>query len=98
MNEKGKYIIRKLFEAYYAHPQQLPDGPILHFLVDMGSDKYRNIDDAKEAGIGEARVEFDKIIKNPNVYVECMLMRRICDHIASMTDHYAIEEYNNLYG
>ncbi len=98
MNEKGKYTIRKLFEAYYAHPQQLPDGPILHFLVDMDNGTYHNIDEAKEAGIGEARVEFDKIIQNPNIYVECMLMRRICDHIASMTDHYAIEEYNSLYG
>lgn len=98
MNEKGKYIIRKLFEAYYAHPQQLPDGPILHLLVDLRSTKYANIDEAKEAGIGEVRVEFDKILKNPSIYVECMLMRRICDHIASMTDHYAIEEYNNLYG
>ncbi len=98
MNEKGKYIIRKLFEAYYAHPQQLPDGPILHLLVDLKSTKYKNIDDAKEAGIGEVRVEFDKILVNPSIYVECMLMRRICDHIASMTDHYAIEEYNNLYG
>lgn len=96
MNEKGGYIIRKLFEAYYAHPQQLPDGPILHFLVDIG--KYHSIDQAKEAGIGEARVEFDKIIQNPNIYIECMLMRRTCDHIASMTDHYAIEEYNSLYG
>lgn len=98
MNEKGKYIIRKLFEAYYAHPQQLPDGPILHLLVDLKSTKYQNIDEAREAGIGEARVEFDRIIKNPSINVECMLMRRICDHIASMTDHYAIEEYNNLYG
>lgn len=98
MNEKGKYIIRKLFEAYYSHPQQLPDGPILHLLVDMGSEKYKNIDDAKKAGIGEARVEFDKVLNNPKIDIECMLMRRICDHIASMTDHYAIEEYNNLYG
>ena len=98
MNEKGKYIIRKLFEAYFMHPQQLPDGPILHFLVEMEDRKYKNIDEAKEAGIGEARVEFDRIIQNPSIYDQCILMRRICDHIASMTDRYAIEEYNNLYG
>lgn len=96
MNEKGKYIIRKLFEAYYAHPQQLPDGPILHLLVDFN--KYPNIDKAREKGIGKARVLFDDIMENPNIYYECMLMRRISDHIASMTDRYAIEEYNNLYG
>ena len=98
MNEKGKYIIRKLFEAYYAHPQQLPDGPILHLLVETGSIQAENIDEVKKLGIGEARVVFDEVMKNPSIYVECMLMRRICDHIASMTDHYAIEEYNNLYG
>lgn len=96
MNEKGKYIIRKLFEAYYAHPQQLPDGPILHLLVDTG--KYQNIDGAKQNGVGEARILFDKVMENPDIYVKCVLMRRICDHIASMTDHYAMEEYNNLYG
>lgn len=74
MNEKGKYIIRKLFEAYYSHPQQLPDGPILHLLVDIDSGKYKNIDDAKKAGIGEARVEFDRVLKNPKISIQCMLM------------------------
>lgn len=96
MNEKGKYIIRKLFEAYYTHPQQLPDGPILHLLVD--TKKYPTIEDAKKSGIGKARVLFDKVMKNPDIYTKCALMRRVCDHIASMTDHYAIEEYKNLYG
>lgn len=96
MNEKGKYIIRKLFEAYYEHPQQLPDGPILHLLVETG--KCSTINEAKKIGIGEARVYFDEVMSNPNIHVKCILMRRICDHIASMTDHYAIEEYNNLYG
>ena len=96
MNEKGKYIIRKLFEAYYAHPQQLPDGPILHLLVDCN--KYESLDEAKRDGIGQARCKFEKLMKNPTIYEKCVLMRRICDHVASMTDRYAIEEYNNLYG
>lgn len=43
-------------------------------------------------------MDFDELIRNPNVWVKCILMRRICDHIASMIDHYAIEEYNSLYG
>lgn len=98
MNEKGKYIIRKLFESYYTHPQQLPDGPILHLLTEINDPIYANIDKAKESGIGTARVKFDKIMENPTIFTKCLLMRRICDHIASMTDHYAIEEYNNLYG
>lgn len=98
MNEKGRYIIRKLYEAYYAHPQQLPDGPIMHIMVDINHEKYKNIDVAKNVGIGEVRVDFDKAMKNPTIYDRCTLMRRICDHIASMTDRYAIDEYNNLYG
>lgn len=98
MNEKGRYIIRKLFEAYYAHPQQLPDGPILHMMVTLDPVTYPTIDKAKSCGIGELRVQFDKKIRNPNIYTQVLLMRRICDHIASMTDHYAVEEYNKLYG
>lgn len=96
MNEKGKYIIRKIFEAYFAHPQQLPDGAILHFMVEI--EKYPNIDETRTAGIGEIRVEFEEIMKNPQTIYIIILMRRICDHIAFMTDRYAIEEYNNLYG
>lgn len=98
MNEKGKYIIRKLFEAYFAHPQQLPDGPILHLLIETNPAEFKSIDEAKADGIGPARIRFGKLIENPDIYFQCVLMRRVCDHIASMTDRYAIEEYNNLYG
>lgn len=96
MNIKGSYIIRKLFEAYYKHPQQLPDGPILHLMVEFG--EYENIDKAKEAGTGMVRTKFDDELENPTMIKKCLLMRKICDHIAAMTDRYAIEEYNNLYG
>ncbi len=96
MNAKGKYIIKKLFEAYNSHPQQLPDGIILHFMVDIG--KYETIEKAKEAGMGIIRTEFESVMENPKTIYRCQLMRRICDHIACMTDRYAIEEYNNLYG
>ncbi len=98
MNAKGQYIIRKLFEAYHSHPQQLPDGPILHVLVDSHTEGYEFLDKAKEKGMGPIRVDFDRALNNPNIFFQCLLMRRICDHIASMTDRYAIEEYNNLYG
>jgi dGTP triphosphohydrolase len=96
MNEKGKYLIRKLFEAYYSHPQQLPDGPIIHFMVE--SKLISSIDKAREEGIGSVRLRFEKTCVNMKLPYKIILMRRICDHIASMTDRYAIEEYNNLYG
>ena len=100
MNEKGRYIIRKLFEAYYEHPQQLPDGCILHILLeaDYYKGEYISINQILQKRIGPARVDFNDLMKNPTIFEKCVLMRRICDHIACMTDHYAIEEYNNLYG
>lgn len=115
MNEKGRYVLRKLFEAYYSHPQQLPDGPIQHIVStykDPNAAKGPNIDKpaahqaedsagpntASEASIGSIRVAFEKMMENPNIYLQSLLMRRICDHIASMTDRYAIDEYTNLYG
>lgn len=96
MNGKGDYIIRKIFEAYYSNPQQLPDGPIIHFMVESG--EYDNADQAKEEGRGAVRNRFEDVMNNPTTIMQLALMRRICDHIASMTDHYAINEYNSLYG
>ena len=105
MNTKGQYIIRKLFEAYYANPQQLPDGAIIHFMIDA---KERNDEgilystprDAIRVGIGKVRSDFEKLRNDPSKFndkLKVLLMRRICDHIAGMTDRYAIFEYNNLY-
>lgn len=96
MNVKGEYIIKKLFEAYYKHPQQLPDGPILHLMIDLG--KYTTIEAARKDGIGVVRSRFEEDAKELSPIQKVLLMRRICDHIGCMTDHYAIEEYNKLYG
>lgn len=96
MNSKGKYIIRKLFEAYFSNPQQLPDGYVFHYMVDIG--EYDNIDEAKSKGAGYIRTQFNERIKDFDFVEKSILMRRICDHIACMTDNYAIEEYHKLYG
>ncbi len=48
MNAKGKYIIKKLFAAYCTNPQQLPDGPILHLLVDAKVPGYTSLDKQKK--------------------------------------------------
>ena len=98
MNAKGQYIIKKLFQAYFAHPQQLPDGIITQYMIDI--DQYSNFQKASQAGMGAVRTKFEKLLSTEGAYgirEQIMLMRRICDHIAGMTDHYAIEEYKNLY-
>lgn len=108
MNAKGQYIIRKLFQAYYSHPQQLPDISIARFMIatreknDCTGGHYIDMDSIYKMSFGQIRSEFEEFWKNveksKKFYVKTCMMRTICDHIASMTDHYAIEEYEKLYG
>lgn len=95
MNAKGRYIIRKLFQAYYSNPQQLPDSIIKRYMEDIGQ-----YSDASSVSSGIVRMEFENYISSNDFSIKgkIALMRKICDHIAGMTDHYAIEEYEQLYG
>ena len=100
MNAKGQYIIKKLFEAYSSHPQQLPNNVIKRYLRDIGMEK--ELEKAEVDGIGAVRSLFDDEIKTRNSgnydkHKSILLMRGICDHIASMTDRYALNEYAKLY-
>lgn len=111
MNAKGMYIIRKLFQAYATHPQQLPDISIVQFMVETheknstSGANYPDMASAYKLSSGRVRSDFDAFWNDKNKNAEsrkfsarvCM-MRKISDHIASMTDHYAIEEYEKLYG
>lgn len=98
MNAKGQYIIKKLFQAYFSHPQQLPDNTIIQYMIDVK--QYPSFKEAEQAGMGAVRLAFDKFHADQMAFgipEQIILMRKICDHIAGMTDHYAIEEYKNLY-
>lgn len=101
MNAKGKYIIKKLFQAYYSNPQQLDDSTILQYMKEMH--KKHNFDSIRQdMGIGAIRSDFEKF-RDPNntkydIYAKILLMRKICDQISGMTDRYAISEYESLYG
>lgn len=102
MNAKGRYIIKKLFQAYYSNPQQLTDGIIRRYMVEVGM--YDSIEAAQQKGIGTVRYDFSEFAgpiqerSKLEMKEQLRLMRAICDHIACMTDHYAITEYKNLYG
>lgn len=97
MNAKGQYIIKKLFQAYYSHPQQLPDSAIIQYMIEIG--QYKDLNSAANRGIGAVRVKFEKFLSSSRFTINnrIALMRKICDHIAGMTDHFAMEEYKNLY-
>lgn len=102
MNTKGQYVIKKLFQAYYANPQQLPNHSVIQYLIAM--DQYASKENAMNTfvrkGEGVVRtkfVEFQKDKASQTIEAKIELMRVICDHIASMTDKYALEEFKRLY-
>ena len=100
---KGNYIIRKLFQAYYHTPQQLPNHCVQEFLTAYDSARYSQkalLQTAQAEGIGKVREIFSSIVEglSPRQKKErLLLMRVICDHISGMTDAYAQKTYKDLY-
>ena len=87
MDGKGAYIIRKLFDAYLSNPTQLSDNAIMHFY------RMANIPITE---IGDMR---GKINDYRNTAPRRnFLMRAIADYIGSMTDSYAYDQFDMLYG
>ena len=87
MDGKGAYIIRKLFAAYLSNPAQLPDSAIRHFYKMAG---------IAITDIGEMRGDINKY-RNTDPRRN-HLMRAIADYIGSMTDSYAYDQFDMLYG
>ena len=87
MDGKGAYIVRRLFEAYMSNPTQLPDDEIRRFYIAIRS---------TDKTMGQMRGEMN-LMRNTELRRN-HLMRVIADYIASMTDAYAYDQYNLLYG
>lgn len=101
MDAKGQYIIRKLFEAFYNNPQQLPDNSILTYLKydeEILGDVKALYDVKVKKGIGYIRNEFNRLVNCFNEKQKIILMRVICDHLSGMTDNYALDTFSKLYG
>lgn len=81
-DSKAKYLIKQIFKAYYEDPRQLPDYALKRYFSENGVSLNRMCIMDKK----------EELQKNPR------FIRMICDHIAGMTDSFAMEEYNNLYG
>ena len=87
MDGKGAYIIRRLFEAYISNPSQLPDDEISRFYTAIRMNGRT---------MGEMRGEINSY-RNTDLRKNC-LMRVVTDYIAGMTDAYAYNQYDLLYG
>jgi len=101
MDGKSNYIILQLVKAYLTNPQQLPDSTILSI--------YRNYEDfdldkcLKKLPLSEIVANKRNDLQNDyfsheNDKFKIALLRTICDYIAGMTDQYALDQFEILYG
>jgi dGTPase len=96
MDGVGRYVIRNLAEAYMANPQQLPDKIVGALIIDMDGVP---LEPREPRTFGEFRERVKSAHNSSaNSQFQISLLRTICDHIAGMTDRYAFEEYQQLYG
>lgn len=87
MDGKGAFLIRRLFEAYLSNPSQLPDDQIRSF--------YKAIRSSNKT-LGQMRGEINSV-RNTEARRN-HLMRVIADYISGMTDAYAYNQFDLLYG
>lgn len=106
MDGKSNFIIRQLIKAYITNPQQLQDKTIYtlyrEYLPKNDWIFYENqLEDENKfkRNVGELRNKLnnDYFTKTEERF-NMILLRVVCDYIAGMTDNYAIEQYNLLYG
>jgi len=106
MDGKSNYIIKRLFKAYLSNPQQLPDKTIISLYENYNKNKKEKFQqesdfkDSKAMLVGNLREELIKDHSknyNNNKY-KYALLRTICDYISGMTDNFASNQYELLYG
>lgn len=81
-DDLGEKLIYRLFEAYYLDPKLLPAYILERYFHEMG-----------EQFSPEVLMEENNILKMKN---DSKYYRLICDHIAGMTDNFAVHEANRL--
>lgn len=82
MDGKAAYIIKKLFEAFRDTPSQMPDTAICSFSIFAGLNLPCRRDVALSSIKGNEKI----------------LHRCIADYIGGMTDQFAYDEFDRLYG
>ena len=91
MDGKATFVIKRLFKAYLSNPQQLPDSAIQRIILRCDK-KLSNINPS------DARMRLSAFLTDNSDKIRVELLRTICDYIAGMTDQYAMQQFNKLYG
>lgn len=100
MNGKSNFVLRQIIKAYLTNPKQLPDH-VLELYTEGCSiptlkEKIREIDSAPKNIRYLSKDDFEK--HKPTIITDRSFLRLMSDYIASMTDLYALQEYQKLYG
>lgn len=91
MDGKAKYLVRKLYEAFVSTPEQLRDTSIFSYARQAGltaKNRADILDDIKNV----------KLDEDQNREKAQILRRCIVDYIGGMTDQFAYNEFDRLYG
>ena len=100
MNGKSRFVLRQIIKAYLTNPKQLPDH-VLELYTEVCSvpalkEKIRKI------GSTPANIRYlsKKDFENHQAAIikDRAFLRLMSDYVASMTDLYALQEYQKLYG
>ncbi len=86
LEARARNFLRGLFSAYYRDPLQLDDYVLLRYRTMVGSTYLRDLTGDRVAGEVGTRYH-----GNPS------FARLIADHIAGMSDSFALKEYERLY-
>lgn len=101
MDGKASFVIKNLIVAYLNNPQQLPDGTIQKFYHRLWpkymSNELKIYNDKSLNGRLRQELEKGYFERNDSKF-KGVLCRTICDFIAGMTDNFAMDQYNLLYG
>lgn len=96
MDGKASFVIKRLVKAYVSNPQQLPDKTIISIVKEIDYEELYSIG-IEDTVASKARKLLDDSIRNGDNKIKNILLRKICDYIAGMTDKYALEQYKKLY-
>ena len=112
MNDKSKFVLRQIIKAYITNPKQLPDNvfesytkvcyiPTLHDKIGQINSVPANIRVSKNIWVPE-NIRYlsknDFKIHKSSIIKDNVFLRLMSDYIASMTDFYALQQYQKLYG
>jgi dGTPase len=85
MDGRAIHFLRALFKAYFVNPRQLQDWALFRYAHGRKETYLRDIP------LNEVGRKIEALQKEP------AFLRLVCDHIAGMSDRFAMEEYRKLY-